>query len=461
MGISKEVIMCVTVVLAVSCESSPVALHNYAPAHEYKSTDYSFSYGVKDPHTGDVKNQWEEKKDNVIRGEYSLLEADGSTRTVQYTADDKNGFNAVVKYDQHSVHPITESKGAVSHNNVHLNPGKESAVAYSTYANKVEGSNPLGQSEVQTVVEHEYKLPESYTEIQNLAVQQYKPISENQQAQNEQVQHQPTYLYVPQQVTASEENKLDQGQTQAQNAQVQAYYAYESEQNNAQAQDEEQHESQHQEVKQIIENQKQIDGNVEYAVSNIQAQLPLDLNVLPDAANKVPVDIKLLNPVNIDLTQLLKGNDGNQESTTGEAVKYSTKDNSVQPSYQLTPEEVQKFIEDYNNKLNQPVYETGFVPITTKPNHQITQPMVPNTYRSNLKVNMTPGLKHYSSRGNSKFKKSKYEGFVLGQQQLLPLFYTAGDLRKNNHRSEYSRLHRSVPNRNQFVRYAKHFRILN
>lgn len=31
-----------------------------------------------------------------MKGQYSLVEPDGSVRTVDYTADDHNGFNAVV-----------------------------------------------------------------------------------------------------------------------------------------------------------------------------------------------------------------------------------------------------------------------------------------------------------------------------------------------------------------------------
>jgi hypothetical protein len=57
---------------------------------------YSFNYGIKDPHTGDVKSQHEERDGDVVKGQYSLVEPDGSVRTVDYTADDHNGFNAVV-----------------------------------------------------------------------------------------------------------------------------------------------------------------------------------------------------------------------------------------------------------------------------------------------------------------------------------------------------------------------------
>ena len=57
---------------------------------------YRFSYGVDDKLTGDSKTQVEERDGDVVRGEYSLIDADGYKRTVQYTADPINGFNAVV-----------------------------------------------------------------------------------------------------------------------------------------------------------------------------------------------------------------------------------------------------------------------------------------------------------------------------------------------------------------------------
>ncbi|XP_072760568.1 cuticle protein 8 isoform X2 [Anoplolepis gracilipes] len=57
---------------------------------------YSFNYGVIDGYTGDSKSAWEERDGDTVKGEYSVVEADGSIRTVSYTADDRNGFNAVV-----------------------------------------------------------------------------------------------------------------------------------------------------------------------------------------------------------------------------------------------------------------------------------------------------------------------------------------------------------------------------
>ncbi|XP_023937431.2 larval/pupal rigid cuticle protein 66 [Bicyclus anynana] len=59
----------------------------------------SFSYGVADPHTGDVKSQQETRVGDNVVGQYSLLESDGTRRTVDYAADAHNGFNAVVRKD--------------------------------------------------------------------------------------------------------------------------------------------------------------------------------------------------------------------------------------------------------------------------------------------------------------------------------------------------------------------------
>ncbi|XP_044728752.1 uncharacterized protein LOC123292237 [Chrysoperla carnea] len=70
----------------------------------YSYPKYSFNYGVKDAHTGDVKSQSEVRDGDVVKGQYSLVEPDGSVRVVDYTADDHNGFNAVVKKVGPTVH---------------------------------------------------------------------------------------------------------------------------------------------------------------------------------------------------------------------------------------------------------------------------------------------------------------------------------------------------------------------
>ncbi|KAK9869678.1 hypothetical protein WA026_003426 [Henosepilachna vigintioctopunctata] len=79
----------------------------YAPKHSvdyYSPPKYTFKYGVSDPHTGDHKSQQESRVGDVVKGQYSLVEPDGSVRVVDYTADSVNGFNAVVSKRGPSVH---------------------------------------------------------------------------------------------------------------------------------------------------------------------------------------------------------------------------------------------------------------------------------------------------------------------------------------------------------------------
>ena len=91
--------------------AAPVVAH-YAPAvkahHDvdyYAYPKYAFKYGVTDGHTGDNKAQEEERDGDVVKGSYTVADPDGTIRTVHYTADDHNGFNAVVTRTGHAVHP--------------------------------------------------------------------------------------------------------------------------------------------------------------------------------------------------------------------------------------------------------------------------------------------------------------------------------------------------------------------
>ncbi|KAK0170273.1 hypothetical protein PV328_010852 [Microctonus aethiopoides] len=103
--------------LPVAYHSAPVAQLAYAhpPTYSYavpvaklelskdedvqynSHPEYKFSYGVNDQLSGDSKTQEESRNGDVVKGSYSLVEADGSRRVVHYTADDVNGFNAVVE----------------------------------------------------------------------------------------------------------------------------------------------------------------------------------------------------------------------------------------------------------------------------------------------------------------------------------------------------------------------------
>ncbi|GJQ86665.1 hypothetical protein Trydic_g14753 [Trypoxylus dichotomus] len=63
-----------------------------------RNSNYQYQYGVNDGRSGDQKGQMEERIGDTVKGYYTLKEADGSTRTVHYTADSKNGFKAVVSF---------------------------------------------------------------------------------------------------------------------------------------------------------------------------------------------------------------------------------------------------------------------------------------------------------------------------------------------------------------------------
>ncbi|KAK9739628.1 Insect cuticle protein [Popillia japonica] len=83
--------------------------------HSYAYPKYEFKYGVSDGHTGDHKNQEEVRDGDVVKGSYSLTEPDGTIRTVHYTADKHNGFNAVVSRSGHAVHPQIYGHGGHGH----------------------------------------------------------------------------------------------------------------------------------------------------------------------------------------------------------------------------------------------------------------------------------------------------------------------------------------------------------
>ncbi|KAJ8943453.1 hypothetical protein NQ314_009735 [Rhamnusium bicolor] len=83
--------------------AAPVAYAAAAPvakalvAEEYDpNPQYSYGYQVQDGLTGDSKSQSETRNGDSVQGSYSLVDPDGTIRTVDYTADPINGFNAVV-----------------------------------------------------------------------------------------------------------------------------------------------------------------------------------------------------------------------------------------------------------------------------------------------------------------------------------------------------------------------------
>jgi len=76
--------------------AAPVAKAVVAAEPVDPNPQYNYGYSVSDGLTGDSKTASESLVNGVVQGQYSLVEPDGAVRTVTYTADPVNGFNAVV-----------------------------------------------------------------------------------------------------------------------------------------------------------------------------------------------------------------------------------------------------------------------------------------------------------------------------------------------------------------------------
>lgn len=75
----------------------PQQVYNVIKSEPTHIPNYAYEYSVNDPHTGDSKSQHEVRNGDQVKGSYSIVDADGTKRIVEYTADSHNGFNAVVR----------------------------------------------------------------------------------------------------------------------------------------------------------------------------------------------------------------------------------------------------------------------------------------------------------------------------------------------------------------------------
>jgi len=93
---------------------------NNQPVHkqvyEEDSSYYKFLYEISDPDTYNVHGRQEERRGDVVKGKYWLLEPTGYIRKVEYIAD-KSGFHPVItrlKLPQH-LHKFMTKKGNPGH----------------------------------------------------------------------------------------------------------------------------------------------------------------------------------------------------------------------------------------------------------------------------------------------------------------------------------------------------------
>jgi Insect cuticle protein len=92
--------------------------HHHHHVDYYAYPKYKFEYGVHDPHTKDHKSQWEVRDGDVVKGEYTLDEADGTMRKVSYHADSKTGFHAKVEKIGHATHGYAASTGFAGYGSI-------------------------------------------------------------------------------------------------------------------------------------------------------------------------------------------------------------------------------------------------------------------------------------------------------------------------------------------------------
>uniref|UniRef100_A0A2S2NBV4 Cuticle protein 8 n=1 Tax=Schizaphis graminum TaxID=13262 RepID=A0A2S2NBV4_SCHGA len=124
---------------------------------------YHFQYSVHDPLTGDEKSQNEVGDGHgSVKGSYSLVEADGSTRVVEYTADDVHGFRAVVKrieapaHRQH-LHDQSAATAATAIDD-HTPSYKFDFAAENAAAAAAASAHPAADYELQQSLHYNYQL---------------------------------------------------------------------------------------------------------------------------------------------------------------------------------------------------------------------------------------------------------------------------------------------------------------
>ncbi|KAF4517309.1 hypothetical protein B566_EDAN008644 [Ephemera danica] len=91
--------------LGLTRQDASHELYDHVTADEAYN-NYEYGFQVNDPHTHNYQERQERREKGVVKGFYSLLDADGSLRLVTYTADEK-GFRALVARQEPQINPKT------------------------------------------------------------------------------------------------------------------------------------------------------------------------------------------------------------------------------------------------------------------------------------------------------------------------------------------------------------------
>ncbi|XP_022166255.1 cuticle protein 7-like [Myzus persicae] len=143
-------------------DDSSIAGHGEAggdSSHKPGST-YHFQYAVHDPLTGDEKSQNEVGDGHgSVKGTYSLVEPDGSTRVVEYTADDEHGFRAVVK----RIEPVHSQQHDPSP------PAADPSYKFDFAAEHASAAPPQVDYELQQSINYNYPMHEHQSELHEVS----------------------------------------------------------------------------------------------------------------------------------------------------------------------------------------------------------------------------------------------------------------------------------------------------
>ncbi|KAK4296510.1 hypothetical protein Pmani_031000 [Petrolisthes manimaculis] len=87
----------------------PSVLPKQQETHSNPRASFNYRYQVKATDTGDEKSHQETLENGVLVGSYSVVQPDGTLRTVTYRADDVSGFQAKVQFQENYADPLAFS----------------------------------------------------------------------------------------------------------------------------------------------------------------------------------------------------------------------------------------------------------------------------------------------------------------------------------------------------------------
>ncbi|XP_059051786.1 larval cuticle protein A1A-like isoform X2 [Achroia grisella] len=110
--------------------------------------EYKYSYDIDDPTTGDTKSQYEVRQGGTVSGAYTVVDPDGIKRTVEYTADPKEGFKATVRKEPVDVIAAQKNPQYISKENTYY-PYEAQYKARPHYVTDVRMDDSFTDSETQ------------------------------------------------------------------------------------------------------------------------------------------------------------------------------------------------------------------------------------------------------------------------------------------------------------------------